>query len=75
MAQINFTIDQDEVLKVLGNSTGEAFRMILQESLNSILQAESAEQLRAGRLAAPSSNLARKQGRPRWAVAACSFPD
>lgn len=47
MAQINLTLDQDEVLSLLSDNTGEAFRQILQRSLDAILQAESAEQLRA----------------------------
>lgn len=47
MAQINLTLDQDEVLELLGADTGETFRMILQRSLNAILKAESAAQLRA----------------------------
>lgn len=49
MAQLNITLNQDEVLQMLGDDTGNAFRVLLQETLNGVLQAESAEQLRAGR--------------------------
>ena len=47
MAQLNITLDQDEILQVLGDSSGDAFRLLLQGSLNALLRAESAEQLRA----------------------------
>lgn len=49
MAQLNITLDQDEILRLLGNSGGDAFRIMLQESVNAVLRAESDEQLRAGR--------------------------
>lgn len=47
MAQINITLEQDEILRLLADSGGDAFRVLLQESLNAVLRAESAEQLRA----------------------------
>lgn len=47
MAQFNITLNQDEILQLLSNDRDEAFKKILQESLNSILKAESAEQLNA----------------------------
>ena len=47
MAQLNITLDQDEILRLLADSSGNAFRILLQEALNSVLRAESAEQLRA----------------------------
>ena len=47
MAQINITLEQDEILRLLADSGGDAFRVMLQESLNAVLRAESAEQLRA----------------------------
>lgn len=47
MAQLNITLDQDEILHLLADSGGDAFRVMLQESLNAVLRAESAEQLRA----------------------------
>ena len=47
MAQINITLEQDEILRLLADSKGDAFKAMLQESLNAVLRAESAEQLRA----------------------------
>ncbi len=47
MAQLNITLEQDEILRLLADSSGDAFRVMLQESLNAVLRAESAEQLRA----------------------------
>lgn len=47
MARINITLDQDEILGILADRGGDAFGVLLQESLNAILEAESAEQLRA----------------------------
>jgi len=47
MAQLNITLDQTEILQLLSENSGEAFKTILQASLNKILQAESAEQLKA----------------------------
>ncbi len=48
MAQLNITLNQEEIQALLLEDQGEAFKMILQSSLNRILQAESAEQLKAG---------------------------
>ena len=47
MAQLNITLNKDEILLLLAKNSGEAFKKLLQESLNSILLAESAEQLHA----------------------------
>ena len=47
MAQLNITLNQEEILQLLSNNPGDAFKRLLQESLNSILKAESAEQLQA----------------------------
>lgn len=47
MAQINITLDQNEILQLLQEDHSEAFRLLLQNSLNSILKEESAEQLKA----------------------------
>ena len=47
MAQLNITLSQDEILQLLSNSREDAFRTLLEESLNSILQAESTAQLGA----------------------------
>ena len=47
MAQLNITLNQDEILQLLSNSREDAFRALLAESLNGILQAESTAQLGA----------------------------
>ena len=47
MAQLNITLNQDEILQLLCNDREEAFKKLLQSSLDSILKAESAEQLKA----------------------------
>lgn len=47
MAQINITLNQDEILQLLSDNREDAFKKLLQDSLNSILQAESAQQLGA----------------------------
>lgn len=49
MAQLNITLNQDEILQLLTSNREDAFKKLLQDSLNSILQAESAEQLKAGK--------------------------
>ena len=50
MAQLNITLNQDEILLLLAKNSGEAFKKLLQESLNSILLAESAEQFMQRRM-------------------------
>lgn len=47
MAQLNITLNQDEILQLLSDDRESAFKKLLQESLNSVLKAESAEQLKA----------------------------
>lgn len=47
MALLNITLNQKEILQILSEERDEAFRKIPQNSLNSILKAESKEQLRA----------------------------
>ena len=47
MAQLNITLNQDEILQLLNDNSNEAFKTLLQESLNSVLKAESSEQLKA----------------------------
>ena len=47
MAQLNITLNQEEIQALLLDDRGEAFKKILEVSLNKILQAESAEQLKA----------------------------
>lgn len=49
MAQLNITLNQDEILQLLSDNRDDAFRKLLQESLNSLLQVESAQQLGAER--------------------------
>lgn len=62
MAQINLTLDQGEVLELLSNDVGDAFRSILQRSLDAILKAESAEQLRAQPYQRTSERTDRRNG-------------
>ena len=45
MARINLALDQDEVLGLLTDGGGDAFKLLLQETLNGVLRAKSAEQL------------------------------
>ena len=45
MARINLALGQDEVLGLLTEGGGDAFRLLLQEMLNGVLRAKSAEQL------------------------------
>ena len=47
MAQLNITLNQEEILQLLSDDRNEAFKKLLQESLNSLLKAESEEQLKA----------------------------
>ncbi len=47
MAQLNITLNQEEIQALLLEDTGEGFKKILQACLNKLLQVESAEQLKA----------------------------
>lgn len=47
MAQLNITLNQEEILQLLSDNREDAFKRLLQDSLNSILQAESTAQLGA----------------------------
>ncbi len=47
MAQLNITLNQDEILQLLSGDRDGAFKKLLQESLNSVLKVESQEQLHA----------------------------
>lgn len=47
MAQLNITLNQEEILQLLSKDRDAAFRKLLQDSLNSILRMESAEQIGA----------------------------
>ena len=41
MAQLNITLNQEEILQLLSNDRNEVFRKLLESSLNSLLKAES----------------------------------
>jgi hypothetical protein len=45
MARINLALDQDEALGLLTDGDRDAFRLLLQETLNGVLREKSAEQL------------------------------
>lgn len=47
MAQVNITLNQEEILQLISDDRDSAFAKLLQDSLNSILKAESAQQLKA----------------------------
>lgn len=47
MAQINITLNQEEILEVLSKNRDEAFKIIVQKILNQIMLAESNEILKA----------------------------
>ena len=47
MAQLNITLNQDEILQLLEKDRDAAFAKLLQDSLNSILKVESSAQLKA----------------------------
>lgn len=47
MAQINITLNQEEILDLLSRNRDEAFKIIVQKILNQIMLAESKEQLQA----------------------------
>lgn len=47
MAQLNITLNRDEILMLLSKDHDKAFRTLLQNCLNELLQVESSEQLKA----------------------------
>ena len=47
MAQLNLTLSQDEILHLMQEDRSEAFKTLLQNSLNAFIQAESDEKLKA----------------------------
>ena len=47
MAQLNITLNQDEILQLMKGDREGAFATLLQNSLNAVLKAESSEQLHA----------------------------
>lgn len=48
MAQVNITLNLEEILQLFSSDRNEGFRILLEKALNAVLQAESAEQLNAG---------------------------
>ena len=49
MAHLHFTLNQEEIQELLLENRSETFKKLLESALNSVLQAESEEQLSAGR--------------------------
>ncbi|MQN01046.1 MAG: IS256 family transposase [Lachnospiraceae bacterium] len=49
MAQLNITLNQEEILQLLSENRDDAFKALLQNCLNSVLKAESTEQLKPDR--------------------------
>lgn len=49
MAQLNLTLNQEEIQALFSSGSSEAFRRLLERTLNEILKVESTEQLHAGR--------------------------
>lgn len=47
MAQLNITLNQEEILQLLSEDRDKTFKKLLESSLNALLKAESAEQLGA----------------------------
>lgn len=47
MATIHFTLDSNDILYMLKHDSSGAFAMLLQNSLNQLMQIESNEQLKA----------------------------
>jgi len=47
MAQLNITLNQEEILQLLAEDSGTAFKKLLESSLNSVLKVESQNQIQA----------------------------
>ena len=62
MAQLNITLNQEEILHLLSDDRDAAFRELLTESLNSILDAESTAQLGAERYERSPERMDRRNG-------------
>ena len=62
MAQLNITLNQDEILQLLLADCEEAFRKLLQRTLNDILKVESQEQLQAAPYERSDSRLDSRNG-------------
>ena len=68
MAQLNITLNQEEILELLQDSRPDAFKNLLQGCLNGVLQVESSEQLKAEpyeRTGARTDSRNRNRERPR----------
>ena len=61
MAQLNITLNQEEILQLLRESSQDAFKNLHQESLNGVLQAESAERSNASPVLFHRSKILRPQ--------------
>ena len=53
MAQLNNTLNQEEILSLLKENNKDAFKKFLQESLNAVLKAESKEPLKGNHMKGP----------------------
>ena len=62
MAQLNITLNQDEILQLLLVDREEAFRKLLQRTLNDILKVESQEQLQTSPYERSDSRLDSRNG-------------
>ena len=62
MAQLNITLNQEEILELLSNDKGGAFKKLFQETLNAFILAESDEQLGATRYERSESRTDRRNG-------------
>ena len=62
MAQLNITLNQEEILQLLSKDHDQAFRELLRKSLNSILMAESTAQLNARTAATVLENAISRPG-------------
>jgi hypothetical protein len=60
MAQLNITPNQDKTLQLLSADREDAFRPLLQESLNLVLKAESKKHLRCRRMSAQNAEQTRE---------------
>lgn len=62
MAQLNITLNQDEILQMLSNDRDAAFKKLLENSLNTILLAEATEQAGAERYERSDSRTTSRNG-------------
>lgn len=62
MAQLNLTLNQEEIQELLSSDNSEAFRRMLERTLNEFLKAESSEQLHAERYERTESRVDTRNG-------------